>query len=598
MIKLVSMTKFLIQFILIIVIFLSTSIEVSAQENYEVRGIELRGVQTLSTGQLKTIMSTYATGGFQSTFLGKESALFSEDILKSDLKRLVRFYQREGFLYAKADIAFLELNRKNRTLRIKIDIDEGDSITVRNIRYQSFDSLNPINPSVNSAIHNVNKTMRLRTGHRFRDDDLKKDRTVLARALENTGYPYAEFIPVLAIDENEKVVDVTWSVKPGPLSVFGQIDIIGNRYVNSELIRKSLTTETGGRYNRNALEESQRQVFGLGLFYVVTVTAQLTETQDTLIPIEVYIKESPRLTTKIGVGYGREEKFRVFSDSYYLGFLGDARRLNLFAKHSDIEPYHLSLKLIQPAFLSNHTTLEINPFILKQKEPAFTENRYGGQVSLLHQFTVGLHGSITYSLERVNLDTNSLAVEEIANTQTDFYNKSSIQTGLTFDNSVPVFSPTRGFYAGAVFKISGLGLGSDYHYTRLIFDIRRYQPLLGMVLAGRFKLGGIKSTDDHQFVPLEDRFYSGGSASVRGWARSELGPVTDGIPIGGKSLIETSAELRFPIIGILSGAVFYDFGNVWLSSYSFHLNDLRYSAVWEFESVLLSARCALTWLVP
>jgi outer membrane protein insertion porin family len=295
--------------------------------------------------------------------------------------------------------------------------------------------------------------------------------------------------------------------------------------------------------------------------------------------VDIRIKEAPRLTSKIGVGYGREEKFRVYSDSYILRFMGGARRLNLFIKHSDLEPYHVSLKLIQPAFPTRWTTLELNPFILRQKEPAFTQNRYGNNVSLLHQFSGTLLGSITHTFERVDLDTTSVADVALGGDQlTDLYNKSSILLGFTFDNSSPIFSPSHGFYAATAFKFSGLGLGSDFHFTRSLWDVRRYQSLLGMVLAGRVKVGGIRSTDSHDFVPVEDRFYSGGSASVRGWARAELGPVVEDIPVGGKSLLETSIELRYPIIGIVSGVVFSDFGNVWLPSYSFHLDDLRYSA--------------------
>ena len=66
---------------------------------------------------------------------------------------------------------------------------------------------------------------------------------------------------------------------------------------------------------------------------------------------------------------------------------------------------------------------------------------------------------------------------------------------------------------------------------------------------------------------------------MRGWARAELGPqADDGTPIGGYSLLEGSVALRFPIIGIVSGAMFSDFGNVWMESYSFKFDDLRYAA--------------------
>jgi len=109
-------------------------------------------------------------------------------------------------------------------------------------------------------------------------------------------------------------------------------------------------------------------------------------------------------------------------------------------------------------------------------------------------------------------------------------------------------------------------------------DLRHYQKAMGMVLATRAQLGGINSHDDDGFVPIEDRFFAGGSSSVRGWTRAMLGPKDDeGIPIGGKSLIELSAELRYPIVGILSGVVFTDAGNVWLDEFTYDIDDFHYA---------------------
>jgi outer membrane protein insertion porin family len=119
---------------------------------------------------------------------------------------------------------------------------------------------------------------------------------------------------------------------------------------------------------------------------------------------------------------------------------------------------------------------------------------------------------------------------------------------------------------------------SDYDYSRLLLDFRRYQELAKLVIAMRLKFGAVNSNDDSGFVPVEDRFYAGGAMSLRGWSRSTLGPLRqNGNPIGGKSLIEASIELRYPIIGIVSGVVFTDFGNVWLPAFTYKLDNLRYS---------------------
>ena len=79
-------------------------------------------------------------------------------------------------------------------------------------------------------------------------------------------------------------------------------------------------------------------------------------------------------------------------------------------------------------------------------------------------------------------------------------------------------------------------------------------------------------------TPIEERFFSGGSMSVRGWQRSQLGPKNaKNDPIGGNSLLECSAEMRYPIWKIFSGAAFLDFGNVWNKAFEHNLSELRYA---------------------
>jgi outer membrane protein insertion porin family len=222
--------------------------------------------------------------------------------------------------------------------------------------------------------------------------------------------------------------------------------------------------------------------------------------------------------------------------------------------------------------------LAVSPFIWRQREPAFAVNRIGGSLGAIHQFNRTLSGTITYSLEHVRVTQSVLVQTADSLALSKLYNKSQVILGSSYDNSAPLFNPHRGYFNTNTFTLSGLGFGSKTRYTKLLIDVRRYQPLSALVLAIRTKLGGIRTFGSESFVPVEERFYSGGSSSVRGWARSELGPHVAGLPIGGLSLLEGSVEIRYPVVGLLSGVVFGDFGNVWTESYKYKLSDLHYAA--------------------
>ncbi len=79
----------------------------------------------------------------------------------------------------------------------------------------------------------------------------------------------------------------------------------------------------------------------------------------------------------------------------------------------------------------------------------------------------------------------------------------------------------------------------------------------------RIEAGVAEEYGDSDFVPLFDRFFAGGSSSVRGYDYREVGPRVDGDPIGGKAKLEGSFELSYPLIEIIKGFIFFDYGQVW-----------------------------------
>jgi translocation and assembly module TamA len=64
-------------------------------------------------------------------------------------------------------------------------------------------------------------------------------------------------------------------------------------------------------------------------------------------------------------------------------------------------------------------------------------------------------------------------------------------------------------------------------------------------------------------VPGDDRFYSGGGGSVRGYAFQAIGPfAANDTPLGGRSLAEASIEGRARLTDRIGAVAFIDAGNV------------------------------------
>jgi outer membrane protein insertion porin family len=157
--------------------------------------------------------------------------------------------------------------------------------------------------------------------------------------------------------------------------------------------------------------------------------------------------------------------------------------------------------------------------------------------------------------------------------------------------------PTQGDFLTADYSIALRQLGGNISFSKFQSSYRRYYRLRGFrgtVLAGNMTLGlanvlnprdrdGNGRIDEiDRTLPISERFYSGGSTTLRGFNYEEAGPrqaiVTEGtfltqnkqvvflnpftVPVGGNALAVLNLEARIPTTKELQIVPFYDGGNV------------------------------------
>jgi outer membrane protein insertion porin family len=550
----------------------------SGQDESRVSQVLFMGNHAFSSRTLAEPMLIRAPSAWKRVLLG-QSADFSEPLLQQDLKSLVEFYQREGFIDVLVSRE-LRHNLKDHTVAVVIRINENQPVLLNRIDHLFVDDTSS-HTYLDKVFRQERGKLKLSKGQRFRDEAIQQDKAALTNTLANNGYLYAQVAVKIHWHEAEHSADLVFEIRPGPLCRFGSVKVSGNHRTDSSLIVKQVAFKPYDLYSQEVLQRSQRFIYQLGVFQYVTIKVSASDSHKQVLPVELLVREAPRVTTKLGVGYGREEYLRFFVDLNFLNLLGGARRLNLYAKHSKLEPYHVLLKLTQPAFIHPGASLSLYPFYRSEKEPGYAIVRYGADFSYQQRLSYYTDGSVSYTFERDRLSVSRMTAEEaLKNQDIKLYNKSSVTFGLVDDRSYPIFQPQRGWYNAASLTLTGVGLQSDFHYLRWIYESRKYTQLLsGYVFAARVKLGAMKPLYADKVTPLEERFYSGGSNSVRGWGRSLLGPISSaGRPMGGNSLAEASVEMRLPLYKLLHSVVFCDLGNVWSSYLNFPLSELHYAA--------------------
>ncbi len=118
----------------------------------------------------------------------------------------------------------------------------------------------------------------------------------------------------------------------------------------------------------------------------------------------------------------------------------------------------------------------------------------------------------------------------------------------------------------------------------------------------------------YNVIPLPDRFFGGGSVSMRGFGDNQAGPrdigvaselpitppspTATGFPIGGNGLFFNTFELRFPLLfPNLSGVFFHDMGNIYNTvsdiSLRYHQNGLQ-----DFNYAVQAAGFGIRYKTP
>jgi outer membrane protein insertion porin family len=225
--------------------------------------------------------------------------------------------------------------------------------------------------------------------------------------------------------------------------------------------------------------------------------------------------------------------------------------------------------------------------LIRTREIIYKQRSFGGELTAQRQLSVRTNGYLRYRLEDANVKPGNAKIDTTtAQIQIpQAYKKATWGLGLSYNSSQPLFSPTRGHFRSLQIDYSGPWsefryLNVQFHYVKTVVEQRFYHEIVPdwLVMAYRLKLGALEVLDDALGrTALEERFYAGGSASVRGWQRSQLGPQPNGTPTGGQSLLEGSVEPRFKIFGPFGAALFVDFGNVWSTSLTYKLEKIRYA---------------------
>jgi outer membrane protein assembly complex protein YaeT len=533
------------------------------------RSLKIIGNKTVSKSQLRKEM----TQPLPSWLPWKKLPKFHEDELEGDILRLKAYYQRQGFYHTGI---IPEIDTRDGKVTVRLKITEGPFVRV--IRQEV--KVTPITPSIDPS--SLDNKRPLKPGDRFTVDNYESLKRLYLNYLLDHGYPKGKVEGKVFLDDRKNTARIKVTVIPGPLSYFGDIGVSGNVETPEYLIRRQLTFKPGDIFSFQKLYDSQRKLYGLDLFKIVTLTPVEGKEKDFHIPVQVVVEEKKKRSIKLGLGYGDEDRFRARLGLRFRNLEGGGRTLDLDGKYSAIEE-RIAGTFTNPQIWTSHNDLILTSGYIRRYLPAFTDKSYFTQERLERDLFWKIRGYVGHGLEFArpfNITDESLAVL-IKTTPGKLYRASMLLMGLrreTLDNPI---DPHHGGLLAWTGEFAPNFFGSNLQFLRNVIEARRYRAIgdTNFVLAGRLKFGFIQPIQSTEEIPIFRRFFAGGFDSVRGYRLDYLGPRNaSGGPIGGDALMEGSLELRIPLYKQFRGAVFTDFGNVFLNIPDFDLGQLKYTS--------------------
>ncbi|MCY0095299.1 autotransporter assembly complex protein TamA [Hoeflea ulvae] len=389
--------------------------------------------------------------------------------------------------------------------------------------------------------------------------------TALVRDLEKNGHPFAQITgrDVVA-DHDRGVLDVSLQLEAGPVADFGQTAVDGAESVNSDFIARMAGIPQGEQYTPAALTAAEKRLRSLEVFSSVNVRGSDSLSADGSVPVQVTVSERKHRFLGAGATYsstdgggleaywghrnlfGRAEKLRIEGSVSSLGETAEAEDMTwrgavLFEKPGVLGP--------ASKFTSKLEIEQENPDAYRRFS---VEAAAGVSYELTPEQTVSAGVNIEYAklTDSFNVDLETLTValplEYVRDTRN---NKLNPTTGTRLSLLV---EPAHEINGGATF----VKLRAEASAYRALDAEKRF------VIAGRVAAGSIYGADLAS-IPANRRFYAGGGGSVRGYGYQDIGPMdASGDPTGGRSMLETSAELRIGITEKVGIVPFVDAGLV------------------------------------
>lgn len=520
---------------------------------YFVNKIIITGNKQFSTRKLKKQINLK-----EKTIWRKQT--FTRRLLELDRLNLESFYIKQGYLHCTVKDSFS--THSNNLVDVFFKINEGQMYILKDVIISGAESLSE-KKILSLLDHKINapyNPIQIRNG-------IKN----ILNEYANIGRPLTTITDSLEVNNDIRLHLIIHESEP---MYINQVTITNNKLVKEKPIRREIALQPGDLYSLKKIELSKRHIYETGLFASVNIRLSDIDTVRNKVNLVVDVRELDMRYLGLDFGLGQDRGLREGREPYTSleatgqwlnrNIGGRGSRLSLKAEgalnidtESGLSQPRLSGEVtwIEPWLLGFRSSNSFTLFAETQSfdlEKNYYQTNYGGEIALIYQ-----------PERRLYLKTGVAPQVIESNSQSDYTKSEEVAVTLDFrrDDRDNFLFPKNGTYLALSGKIALVG-GKPADYYKLEPSFSQYFNILGpVVLAYRVKVGIMAPLRTGQPTPEYEKFYLGGSTSLRAWPDNKFEP--DHIdPDGYNFKGLTSVEVRFPLFWFFGGEVFVDGGNL------------------------------------
>jgi outer membrane protein insertion porin family len=531
--------------------------KISPGQQHEIQSLRIEGNQHFTIGQIQARMKVRGPGVF-----GR--GVFSPTILQQDTRAIEAMYRNEGF---EDTSVTADLQETDHAVDIVISIKEGQQLAIANLSFEG-------NVQVPEA--EVRERCALKTGDVYKPVDVETARRTLTSMYYSKGFPDAR-VDARVDRPSSGNVAVVFRITEGESRRIGKVLVSGNTLTADKIVRRHANLFEGTPFNPEAILDSQRRLYSSGLFSrvdVVPLDQGLSDVRNVLIQVE---DARPILLTP-SVGYQGASGARATLDVSHSNLFGLDRSINLRLRGTFLTPspnsnreLRLQATYREPKLFNHNLDGLASVFLERTHQQAFDASRTDFSLQVLRNLSSSQNLLLTASYQNVNLQDIRVNPRACVNLEPDEECKFPKETGViqigrigasyVRDHRNDPIDPTTGTFHTTTLQLASRAYGSEINFASVFNQSIFYHPLGSAVVAASFRLGWNKPFGVTTALPITERYFAGGSTTLRGFGQDKAGP--EG---GGDSMVIANVEYRKPLPDVwirnIGGVLFYDTGSV------------------------------------